>query len=185
MRTRSMVLAVIAAVVLIAVLYIAALSSNAKPADTIKQGSFAEYTFNVQPSGTNGTYRWEVLSVSDNEATVMEQISVNSTVSNYTSYLDLETGAMHRERVTVNGTLQEPLCFMMVAEEKIPQCPYYSPLRVEGSASAFGRNGVKIVPESSASEYMIFDKKIGIVLEARYGTEQIWSTYKLMTTNIF
>jgi hypothetical protein len=183
MRINPLIIFV-AAVAIVIILYILALNSNTKTSSELKEGSFALYSFNIQLSDVSGTYRWEVISTIDDKATVLEQITVNSTVQNYTSYLDLKTGVITRERVSANGTLREPLCFMMTDPAKISQCPYYSPLRIDGDETAFGRSGVRAVPDNS-QEYVIFDRHTGIMLKAQYGMNDIASVYEIEDTNVF
>ena len=184
MRINALVI-VVAVIAIVIILYILASTLDKKTSFALKGGSFASYSFNVKLSDVSGTYKWEVISTIDDTATVLEQIIVNSTVQNYTSYLDLKTGIITRERVTANGTLREPLCFMMTDPAKISQCPYYSPLRIAGDETVFGRNGVKVVPEDSQNEFMIFDRNTGIMLNAQYGMNDIASVYEIEDTNVF
>ncbi len=185
MRAKFTLLIIIAVVALVAALYFMALNMKPPGKSTLKSGSFAEYSFNVQPSGTNGTYKWEVLSVVASTATVMEQVNASFGLQNYTSYLNLETGVITRERTIANGTLQEPLCFMLTSRESIAECPYYAPLKITGNENFAERSGIRVVPENSISEYFIFDEKTGIMLTAQYSVEQTASVYKLIDTNVF
>ena len=193
MKIRTPVLWVIVTLLVVLILYFALGLNNSKSQDAdtvIKTGSFANYQFVFQSGGTNntpvyGTYRWEVISMNDDIATMAEQTEISFKVYNYTSYLNSSTGIITRERATVNGTIQESLCFMMINPESISDCVYYSPLQIEGEQNVNNRPAVKVVPQNSLGEYMIFDKSTGIMVQAIYGINQSASLYKLRDTNIF
>jgi len=193
MKIRTPLLFAIAALFVVVILYFALGLNKPKSEDmngVIRQGSYADYQFVFQSGGTNntpvyGTYRWEVITMNDDIATIAEQTEISFKVYNYTSYLNYSTGVITRERATANGTVQEPLCFMMVNPESISDCVYYSPLQIQGDETVDNRLGVKVVPQDSIGEYMIFDKSTGIMVQAIYGINQSASLYKLRDTNIF
>ena len=189
MKIRTPLLLVTAGLFVVLILYFVL----TKPPDVnnvIKTGSFADYQFVFQSGNSNGTpvygiYRWKVLSVTGDIATINEQIEVSFKMQNYTSYLNSSTGVITRERSTANGTVKESLCFMMINPESISDCTYYTPLQIEGDENVDNRLGVKVVPQNSLGEYMIFDKSTGIMLKAIYGINQSASLYKLTKTNMF
>ena len=193
MRIRTPLLFAIVALFVVFIIYFVLGLNNPKSPNVnnvIKTGSFAEYSFVFQSGNTNntpihGTYRCEVISLNGNVAIIVEQTEVAFRMQNYTSYLNSSTGVITRERVTANGTVQESLCFMMINPERISDCIYYAPLQIEGDENVDGRVAIKVVPKNSLGEYMIFDKRTGIMLKAIYGINQSASLYKLTDTNIF
>ena len=193
MKIRTPLIWIIATLFVVFILYFALGLNNPKSADVnnlLRRGSFADYQFVFQSGNSNGTpvygsYRWEVISVNDDVATIAEQTEISFKMRNYTSYLNSSTGVITRERDTINGTVQESLCFMMVNPESISDCVYYVPLQIEREEYVNNRPAVKVVPQNSLGEYMIFDKRTGILVQAIYGINQSASLYKLTDTNIF
>ena len=193
MKIRTPLIWIIATLFVVVILYFALGLNNPKSPNVnnlIRQGSFADYQFVFQSGNSNGTpiygsYRWEVISVNGDVATIVEQTGISFKMQNYTSYLNSRTGVITRERNTANGTVQESLCFMMVDPENISDCVYYVPLQIEREEYVNNRPAVKVVPMNSLGEYMIFDKSTGIMVQAIYGINQSASLYKLTKTNIF
>ncbi len=164
---------------------------NINTAEKLEAGDYAEYTFSVEPLNVSGTYRWELLSVDNIRATVLEQTNTIYGLQNYTSHLDLRTGEITRYRTTANGTLTEALCFVLVKAERAASCRYYAPLNVSGE-QMFSLNNVqraawKTEPDDPAysNSYILFDKKTGIMLYSTTDLGGAASEYSIIGTNIF
>ncbi len=176
-------------VVLIAVVYF--LAMNIDTNKELGPGDYAEYEFNVMPVNISGTYRWQVLSVDNSRASVLEQTNTVQGLQNYTSYLDLRTDEITRYRTTANGTLKEALCFILTDVSRAASCRYYAPLNVSGE-QIFSFNNVqraawKIEVDDPAysNSYILFDKKTGIMLYSITDLGGVASEYSLIGTNIF
>lgn len=158
-------------------------SHDAKPLiEVLKVGSYAEY--DVKTSTVNYTYRWEVMSISENEsgwfAAIKETVLFGESIREIASTLDMQNGNI----ITGNETV----CFV-VSSRTIDRCKSAAKLKVIGKAtSEFAgktREYIEIKPQSTTAQAAsYYDAETGILLRSSLGLKGERLDV-LKSTNIF